>query len=139
MGCKTGIDAQQTIEAFDQQSGADQRDQRQRDLGDDQRAAQPSAFDIARRTAASRSLIQISARRLPGRNQAEDQPCYYRRRKREQQRRGVDANAAQSGNIGLVPRSEEHTSELQSLTNLVCRLLLEKKKTRPIIHNLASV
>src|SRR5258706_3862013 len=25
------------------------------------------------------------------------------------------------------PRSEEHTSELQSLTNLVCRLLLEKK------------
>ena len=26
-------------------------------------------------------------------------------------------------------RSEEHTSELQSLVNLVCRLLLEKKKT----------
>src|SRR5437016_9446796 len=29
-------------------------------------------------------------------------------------------------------RSEEHTSELQSLTNLVCRLLLEKKKARAI-------
>src|SRR5258706_4619393 len=28
----------------------------------------------------------------------------------------------------LNARSEEHTSELQSLTNLVCRLLLEKKK-----------
>src|SRR5262249_61323217 len=28
----------------------------------------------------------------------------------------------------LLIRSEEHTSELQSLTNLVCRLLLEKKK-----------
>src|SRR2546427_8275542 len=28
-----------------------------------------------------------------------------------------------------VPRSEEHTSELQSQSNLVCRLLLEKKKT----------
>src|SRR5437016_12028036 len=28
----------------------------------------------------------------------------------------------------IVKRSEEHTSELQSLTNLVCRLLLEKKK-----------
>src|SRR2546427_1494413 len=27
-----------------------------------------------------------------------------------------------------VPRSEEHTSELQSQSNLVCRLLLEKKK-----------
>src|SRR5438046_7951072 len=35
------------------------------------------------------------------------------------------------GNFGVinrpVVRSEEHTSELQSLTNLVCRLLLEKK------------
>src|SRR5262249_58646044 len=31
--------------------------------------------------------------------------------------------------VGVVAvRSEEHTSELQSLTNLVCRLLLEKKK-----------
>src|SRR5690242_20989844 len=29
---------------------------------------------------------------------------------------------------GLVDRSEEHTSELQSHVNLVCRLLLEKKK-----------
>src|SRR5688500_19819536 len=29
------------------------------------------------------------------------------------------------------PRSEEHTSELQSPCNLVCRLLLEKKKTVP--------
>src|SRR5690606_41562463 len=28
------------------------------------------------------------------------------------------------------PRSEEHTSELQSRENLVCRLLLEKKKTK---------
>src|SRR5437016_9541986 len=32
------------------------------------------------------------------------------------------------GRLGCAFRSEEHTSELQSLTNLVCRLLLEKKK-----------
>src|SRR5215213_11327641 len=30
----------------------------------------------------------------------------------------------------VIGRSEEHTSELQSLTNLVCRLLLEKKKKK---------
>src|SRR5256885_12542501 len=30
--------------------------------------------------------------------------------------------------VSLQPRSEEHTSELQSPCNLVCRLLLEKKK-----------
>ena len=35
---------------------------------------------------------------------------------------------------GLINRSEEHTSELQSLTNLVCRLLLEKKKTKRAIR-----
>src|SRR5258706_3235914 len=34
--------------------------------------------------------------------------------------------------IAYAKRSEEHTSELQSLTNLVCRLLLEKKKTRHV-------
>src|SRR5258706_7196688 len=33
---------------------------------------------------------------------------------------------------GRGQRSEEHTSELQSLTNLVCRLLLEKKKQTAI-------
>src|SRR3989441_3951662 len=32
-----------------------------------------------------------------------------------------------------VNRSEEHTSELQSLAYLVCRLLLEKKKTKNIL------
>src|SRR6478752_7825863 len=31
---------------------------------------------------------------------------------------------------GGVPRSEEHTSELQSRLHLVCRLLLEKKKNK---------
>src|SRR5256885_17243468 len=36
------------------------------------------------------------------------------------------------GRLDLVGvRSEEHTSELQSPCNLVCRLLLEKKKTSP--------
>src|SRR5260370_38812786 len=35
--------------------------------------------------------------------------------------------------LGLVLRSEEHTSELQSHLNLVCRLLLEKKKKRNLL------
>src|SRR5688572_32748976 len=33
-----------------------------------------------------------------------------------------------SSKVKELPRSEEHTSELQSQSNLVCRLLLEKKK-----------
>src|SRR5437016_8639085 len=42
------------------------------------------------------------------------------------------ADIPRFGLLGVIAsmRSEEHTSELQSLTNLVCRLLLEKKKKR---------
>src|SRR5262249_61110900 len=41
----------------------------------------------------------------------------------------VQRFATQAGeSLRVAARSEEHTSELQSLTNLVCRLLLEKKK-----------
>src|SRR2546427_7867027 len=40
------------------------------------------------------------------------------------------ARAQPDGYTVLVGRSEEHTSELQSQSNLVCRLLLEKKKKK---------
>src|SRR5438093_4208644 len=47
-------------------------------------------------------------------------------------RRGPPQSSARAktraGDVPDRSRSEEHTSELQSLTNLVCRLLLEKKK-----------
>src|SRR5438874_9862967 len=43
-----------------------------------------------------------------------------------------------SGSLGSTPRvrSEEHTSELQSRRDLVCRLLLEKKKKRTYQYRL---
>src|SRR2546430_7823279 len=41
---------------------------------------------------------------------------------------GIAAFAVGTDSIPAMPRSEEHTSELQSQSNLVCRLLLEKKK-----------
>src|SRR5256885_7524632 len=44
--------------------------------------------------------------------------------------RSCNPNCKQPSSYGLtLTRSEEHTSELQSPCNLVCRLLLEKKKT----------
>src|SRR5688572_33455265 len=39
-----------------------------------------------------------------------------------------DATSGSACRLMWLPRSEEHTSELQSQSNLVCRLLLEKKK-----------
>src|SRR5207248_5371879 len=41
--------------------------------------------------------------------------------------------AVESGAAGMPARSEEHTSELQSPYDLVCRLLLEKKKSWPFV------
>src|SRR3989441_9684535 len=44
---------------------------------------------------------------------------------------GVQTERARQ-NFPISGRSEEHTSELQSLAYLVCRLLLEKKKKNPL-------
>src|SRR5438046_8375808 len=44
--------------------------------------------------------------------------------------RAGDALRSRVAALDAAARSEEHTSELQSLTNLVCRLLLEKKKKK---------
>src|SRR3712207_8689307 len=49
-----------------------------------------------------------------------------------------DGGAPPERRRGAEPRSEEHTSELQSRQYLVCRLLLEKKKTFLIISTILS-
>src|SRR5690242_21632874 len=49
-------------------------------------------------------------------------------------RPGTDQAVGDDG--ARLPRSEEHTSELQSHVNLVCRLLLEKKKKNKFILHL---
>src|SRR5256885_8266864 len=46
------------------------------------------------------------------------------------QRMGKRQNGGEGGRPDRHERSEEHTSELQSPCNLVCRLLLEKKKKK---------
>src|SRR5256886_8190989 len=46
-----------------------------------------------------------------------------------------DSDANMTLQEEFVARSEEHTSELQSQSNLVCRLLLEKKKKTPVACN----
>src|SRR2546430_8641203 len=67
----------------------------------------------------------LSAGRLPARSGAP--PC--RRWFWSQGRVHASHRQIQSSRVDLSARSEEHTSELQSQSNLVCRLLLEKKKS----------
>src|SRR5437762_8897984 len=50
----------------------------------------------------------------------------------------IVAGPAHGTLTGTAPRSEEHTSELQSPMYLVCRLLLEKKKTTASSHTVAA-
>src|SRR5687767_15497143 len=60
-----------------------------------------------------------------------EQPRHGRVRQLGERRGGVVARIEPGGTIQACPhRSEEHTSELQSLAYLVCRLLLEKKKQK---------
>src|SRR6266436_8887987 len=49
-------------------------------------------------------------------------------------RSALSAMALKNGSGPRIARSEEHTSELQSRLHLVCRLLLEKKKTNQYLH-----
>src|SRR3989441_9291727 len=66
-----------------------------------------------------------SPRLGPGRGRGD---CRRRNRGRHGQVRRLPAPARSFLLAAAVVRSEEHTSELQSLAYLVCRLLLEKKK-----------
>src|SRR2546427_11758300 len=58
-------------------------------------------------------------------------PIWVARRQFPRPHRDDRQNALpDAARIAADPRSEEHTSELQSQSNLVCRLLLEKKKKK---------
>src|SRR2546426_8570353 len=91
-------------------------------------ATPPAAPDGRPRQAVHR---RQTARRLPlagpgRRRRAQADPRHPRANRRREREAGPARDAAHLR--GLADRSEEHTSELQSPCNLVCRLLLEKKK-----------
>src|SRR5438270_7692874 len=78
--------------------------------------------------AGGRASVEIGAR---PRFLAREQELLDERARR---RRLVPADELDLGDAARVARSEEHTSELQSQSNLVCRLLLEKKKKKQKVH-----
>src|SRR5688500_19663552 len=71
------------------------------------------------------TLFRSRARRGAARRRY---PAAVDRRDERRRGRGGGRGAAHAAWAPPAPRSEEHTSELQSPCNLVCRLLLEKKK-----------
>src|SRR5258708_15407465 len=80
----------------------------------------------------NRSFSAIRAASRPSLLYCSRMPRSSARRSRPPMRRTsrkVSSSDIVSGHPGTTQRSEEHTSELQSPDHLVCRLLLEKKKT----------
>src|SRR2546430_6758614 len=81
-----------------------------------------------------RSLVREAGKTLPDAlaelREAIDFCRYYAARGRELFGAPQELPGPTGERNELSLRSEEHTSELQSQSNLVCRLLLEKKKTR---------
>src|SRR5439155_22545206 len=81
-----------------------------------------------------------SSRRYPQRDHAEDERERRHENRAQAQPRPLERRldqlpplphfVARGGAAAPAPRSEEHTSELQSRGHLVCRPLLEKKKTK---------
>src|SRR2546426_381009 len=88
-------------------------------------AAPPAAADQRRRHARRAATRHRRARR----RSSVARGAAHHRVSRMAAQRGRTAQAPHGGE-GRVRRSEEHTSELQSPCNLVCRLLLEKKKNK---------
>src|SRR5438034_1805461 len=71
--------------------------------------------------------VDLGGFRCAGRLQFEIGPRFFPEHLRREHLR-------EAADIRVVRRSEEHTSELQSHSDLVCRLLLEKKKHTQIEH-----
>src|SRR6478736_5909638 len=65
--------------------------------------------------------------RRPPRSTLFPYPTLFRSTRRRTRRRGPGPNPRARARAGPACRSEEHTSELQSQSKIVCRLLLEKK------------
>src|SRR5262249_62142125 len=78
-----------------------------------------------------RAALRLSGRNAKARSHRPRRPVHLRHHRA---RRAVDVE----GGRAVAARSEEHTSELQSLTNLVCRLLLEKKKSNHITKQMLT-
>src|SRR2546430_2916025 len=95
---------------------------------------------VRRRSSPERATARLSSAPNLGSDRERAGP---RRQLGERRVRDVEDRAAVETRARLPRdhelRSEEHTSELQSQSNLVCRLLLEKKKKRPAVSSAVGV
>src|SRR5471030_3424352 len=99
-------------------------------------ARTPSSRSISRSWIAMSRFFFLMIRRPPRSTLFPYTTLFRSRTQLDGHRAGVER---QEEGVFEVVRSEEHTSELQSLRHIVCRLLLEKKKPIPITLKRASL
>src|SRR5207244_11558164 len=74
----------------------------------------------------SSGLVQVVCEHVPDAHRLRDEWCVSVTGEVRKRPEGTVNSKIPTGEIEIVARSEEHTSELQSPDHLVCRLLLEK-------------
>src|SRR5690606_41362625 len=89
----------------------------------------PLPYTTLFRSRADRKALHENREHVLGPNQASIKQRQARQSHEEHQSSGHDHP---SGIAGIDRRSEEHTSELQSRENIVCRLLLERKNNETL-------
>ena len=106
-GFEADVDVLQPDEAADQEAGADRQHQRQRDLGDHERALQRSAGPAGTRSLiVAQRLDQVRPRDLERRRGAEEQACDQRHGQREQHHARVHADLGDARDDQLAQRQQ---------------------------------
>ena len=111
-------DVQQVDEAAEQQPGADQQHQRQRDLGQHQAHAGDVAVAVAGGAARGvlEGALQFGPRRLPRRDDAEQQAGQHRQRAGEAERVAVDRDGRHARNLTRLEREDQVDPQKASST-----------------------
>ena len=106
MRIESRVDVVERHTASDEEAGAGKKDERECDLRDDERAAQPIAADArAGPSSLLQSLVRRTASHAKRRSQAEDDAARQRDQQGKGEHGGVDPRARKTGYVG---RSERH-------------------------------
>ena len=108
MRIESGVDALQRERAANQQAGADEQQQRQRDLGDDQARAQPIAEAAARRSAAAlaQAHLHVGAREPQRGREAADDARDEPDRDRKAECHRIDPRLIEAGHVPRARRDD---------------------------------
>ena len=131
------IDGRGRGEAAQHQAGADQQDERQRQLGDHEHVAQQRLAAVAGRAARAEAIADARPRRLPGRHQAEDEAGDDRDAEREGQRPALDRHVGGARQVGRRHRRDgAHAERRQGQADDAAQAREQQALDQQLTHDL---